>query len=55
MVHKLSVHPITQPVRQKRQTFTHERNQALAKEVDKFLQAQFIREVHYPDWLVMWS
>ena len=31
--------------------FTQERNKAIAEEVRKLLEADFIREVHYPDWL----
>ena len=31
--------------------FAHKRDKAIAKEVRKLLEADFIREVYYPDWL----
>ena len=31
--------------------FTQERDQAIAKEVRKLLETDFIREVYYPNWL----
>ena len=31
--------------------FTQERDQAIAEEVHKLQDADFIREVYYPDWL----
>ena len=39
------------PVLQKMRVFAPERNRAIIDEVDKFLVANFIREVYYPDWL----
>ena len=39
------------PVKQKRRKFTPERVEAIAKEVEKLLKAQFIQEVYYPNWL----
>ncbi|GAV86329.1 hypothetical protein CFOL_v3_29760, partial [Cephalotus follicularis] len=51
MVHKLSVDPARPPIRQKKRNFAPERQQAIAEEVSKLLQAGFIREVHYSDWL----
>ena len=32
--------------------FTQERDKVIVEEVKKLLEADFIREVHYPDWLV---
>lgn len=49
--HRLNVMSNTKPVRQRRRTFTSERNQAIAEEVDKLMAARFIREMQYPDWL----
>ena len=40
------------PVRQKKRVFAQEQDKAIAKEVRKLLEADFIREVYYPDWLV---
>ncbi|GAV91301.1 hypothetical protein CFOL_v3_34697, partial [Cephalotus follicularis] len=51
MVHKLSVDPARSPTRQKKRNFALERQQAITEEVSKLLQAGFIREVHYSDWL----
>jgi hypothetical protein len=51
IVHKLNVDPNHRPVKQRRRTFAAERNQAVAEEVEKLLEARFIREVDYPEWL----
>ncbi|XP_059436608.1 uncharacterized protein LOC132169620 [Corylus avellana] len=51
IVHHLNINPEVKPVKQKRIKFAPERNMAIAEEVDKLLKAQFIEEVHYPDWL----
>jgi len=51
IVHKLNVEPSHRPVKKRRRTFTAERNQAIAEEVEKLLKAGFIREVDYPEWL----
>ena len=51
MVHKLNVLPSFLPIRHKKQVFTQERNQAIAKEVGKLQETSFIREVYYPYWL----
>jgi ribonuclease HI len=51
IVHRLNVDPSYKPVKQKRRSFAPERNQAVAAEVEKLLQAGFVREVDYPEWL----
>ena len=51
IVHKLNVSPSSPPIRQRKRVFTQERDKAIAKEVQKLLNADFIREVYYPDWL----
>ena len=51
IVHMLSVNPDSSPIRQKKRVFTQERDKAMAEEVRKLLEASFIREVYYPDWL----
>ncbi|XP_065626753.1 uncharacterized protein LOC136066400 [Quercus suber] len=51
IVHKLKVNPSTPPVRQKKRVFAPERDRAIAQEVEKLLEAGFIREVYYPEWL----
>ena len=49
--HRLNVNPDSLPVRQKKRVFAQERDKAVAEEVRKLLEAGFIREVYYPDWL----
>ena len=51
MVHKLNVSPSFPPIRQKKRVFTQERDKAITKEVQKLLEAGFIREVYYSNWL----
>ena len=51
IVHKLNVSPLSSPVRQKKQVFAQERDKAIAEEVRKLLEVDFIREVYYHDWL----
>ena len=51
MVHRLSVSPSFPPVQQKKRVFPSERDQAIAEEVHKLQEVNFIREVHYSDKL----
>ena len=51
IVHRLNVNPASSPIRQKKRVFAQEQDKAVAKEVRKLLEAGFIREVYYPDWL----
>ena len=51
IVHMLNVNPDSSPVRQKKRVFAQERDKAVAEEVRKLLEAGFIQEVYYPDWL----
>ena len=51
IVHRLNVNLDSSPVRQKKQVFVQERDKAVVEEVRKLLEAGFIREVYYPDWL----
>ena len=51
MVHRLNVSPAFPPVRQKKRVFALEQDRVIAEEVRKLLEANFIREVYYPDWL----
>ena len=48
---KLNVNPSFKTVKQKRRSFTLERQKAINEEVGKLLQAKAIREVEYPKWL----
>ena len=51
ITHKLKISPAFKPAKQKRRSFTPERQKAINEEVNKLLQANAIREVEYPDWL----
>ena len=51
ITHRLNVSPSFKPVKQKRRSFTPERQKAINEEVDKLLQANAIREVEYLEWL----
>ena len=51
IVHRLNVNTTSSPIRQKKRVFAQERDKAIAEEVKKLLEAGFIREVYYPDWL----
>ena len=51
IVHKLNVSPSFPPIQQKKRVFAQERDKAIAEEVRKLLEVDFIREVYYPDWL----
>ncbi|RVW88325.1 Transposon Ty3-I Gag-Pol polyprotein [Vitis vinifera] len=49
--HKLNVLPAARPVRQKIRRFHPDRQRVIQDEINKLLEAGFIREVSYPDWL----
>ncbi|KAL6316293.1 hypothetical protein AAG906_017924 [Vitis piasezkii] len=49
--HKLNVFPTARPVRQKIRRFHPDRQKVIRNEIDKLLEAGFVREVSYPDWL----
>ena len=49
--HRLNVNPGCKPVQQRWRIFAPKHNKAVAKEVEKLLDAGFIREVFYPEWL----
>ncbi|GKV33270.1 hypothetical protein SLEP1_g41798 [Rubroshorea leprosula] len=49
--HKLSTNPLKKPVAQKRRLFRGERLQAVKEEVEKLLQAGFVRKVDYCEWV----
>ena len=51
VTHHLSIDPAYPPVRKKWMTFAPERNEIINAEVDRLLEAQHVKEVHYPAWL----
>lgn len=51
ITHKLDINPRYKPVRQKRRKFAPERNNIINEEVERLLETDKIRVIHYPDWL----
>ncbi|XP_013751657.3 uncharacterized protein LOC106454019 [Brassica napus] len=49
--HELNVDPTFKPIRQKRWKLGPERSKAVNEQVDRLLDAGFIAEVRYPEWL----
>ncbi|RVW25976.1 hypothetical protein CK203_098058 [Vitis vinifera] len=49
--HKLNVLPTARPIRQRVRRFHPDRQAIIRNEIDKLLEAGFIREVDYSDWL----
>ena len=49
--YKLNVLPIVRPVRQRVRRFHPDRQKIIRDEIDKLLEAGFIREVEHLDWL----
>ncbi|XP_057982208.1 uncharacterized protein LOC131167418 [Malania oleifera] len=49
--HRLQVDPNHRPVKQKKRSFAMERIRIIDEEVTKLVQANFVREVDYPEWL----
>ena len=47
--HRLNINPECKPLQQKRRVFALKRNKTITEEVDKLLEADFIREVFYLD------
>ena len=51
MVHQFNVSSSFPLIQKKTRVFSQERDKAIAKKVRKLLEAGFIREVYYPNWL----
>ncbi|KAL0431952.1 UNVERIFIED_CONTAM: Retrovirus-related Pol polyprotein from transposon gypsy [Sesamum radiatum] len=51
IVHRLNVDPMMPPVKQKKRSFGAERNRIIEEEVKKLLEAGYVSEVQYTDWL----
>jgi hypothetical protein len=49
--HKLDIDPAFKPIKQKERRYTPERRETIRVEVNKLLEARFIRLVDYPSWL----
>jgi hypothetical protein len=50
-VHRLAIAPNAKPVAQKKRSMSYEKMQATKAEIEKLLQAGFIEETQYADWL----
>ena len=50
-IHKLNVLSMARPVRQRVRRFHQDKQKIIRDEIDKLLEAGFIIEVDYPDWL----
>ncbi|KAL0420544.1 UNVERIFIED_CONTAM: Retrovirus-related Pol polyprotein from transposon gypsy [Sesamum latifolium] len=51
IVHRLNVDPMMRPIKQKKRSFGAERNRIIEEEVSKQMEAGYISEVQYTDWL----
>ncbi|XP_074346626.1 uncharacterized protein LOC141685423 [Apium graveolens] len=49
--HCLNVQPEVEPVKHKKRTFAAKRQKVIEAEVEKLLEAKFIEEIEYFDWL----
>jgi hypothetical protein len=49
--HKLDIDPAFKPIKRKERRYTPERRETIRVEVNKLLEAGFIRPVDYPSWL----
>ena len=49
--HRLTVRDSFRPVRQRLRRFHPVRQEVIKQEVDRLLEADFIREIQYPEWL----
>jgi hypothetical protein len=49
--HKLGIDPSFKSIKQKERRYTLERSEAIQLEVNRLLEAGFIRPVDYPSWL----
>ena len=50
--HALNVDPDAKPIKQKLCRFSQDKKDVIRKEISRILDAEFIREVYHPDWLV---
>jgi hypothetical protein len=50
--YKLDIDPAFKPIKQNERRYTPERRETIRVEVNKLLEAMFIRPIDYPSWLV---
>jgi hypothetical protein len=51
IAHKLGIDPAFKSIKQKERRYTPERRETIRIEVNKLLEAGFIRPVDYPNWV----
>ena len=51
ITHKLNVDPNRKTIKQKKRSFAPERQEAIKQEVEKLLEAGFIEEIQFLEWL----
>ncbi|XP_074336006.1 uncharacterized protein LOC141673172 [Apium graveolens] len=51
ITHRLNIDPTRKVVKQKKRTYAPDRLEAIKQEVEKLLEAGFIEEVQFPEWL----
>ncbi|KAL0394443.1 UNVERIFIED_CONTAM: Retrovirus-related Pol polyprotein from transposon gypsy [Sesamum latifolium] len=51
IVHRLNVDPMMRPIKQKKRSFGAKRNRIIEEEVSKLIEAGYVSEVQYTDWL----
>jgi hypothetical protein len=49
--HALEIRAGSKPVKQRLRRFDEEKHKVIGEEVHKLLEAEFIKEVHHPEWL----
>jgi hypothetical protein len=49
--HALEIQAGSKPVKQRLRCFDEEKRKVIGEEIDKLLEAGFIKEVHHPEWL----
>lgn len=51
MFHKFNVYSEVKPIKQKKRMYRIEKKEATRSEVEKLIEAKFVREVAYVEWL----
>ena len=49
--HTLKIHSGSKPVKQRQRRFDEGKHRIIDEEITKLLVAEFVKEVHHPEWL----
>jgi hypothetical protein len=49
--HTLEIQAGSKPMKQRLRRFDEEKRKVIGEEIHKLLEAEFIKEVHHPEWL----